>query len=619
MFDRRPWPRAPITSQVVCAIAVSATITTCTVLWAQPAAETKPPTAIAADGPSRTESASGGKTVRAATFRGVEVGVSTAADVERAWGKPSTVAHHFELAQWAFQMEPFARLEVTLHKDRVLSITVTLREAFPPELLAGQMGVADIEPVLVADEHGAFVGQVYPERGAAVSFVAGDASRRANQIVLDTIQAQPFVLRAQARMASNLSGSLADLDAALSIQPSLATALAERAQLRMQLGAFDRAREDARAAVKAEPNAAAHRLTLAAIDQAQGLYDEAVANSQHAIGLANNDPLAQARGIAQLAELVAHGPHPDTRLSVDYFQQALRLVEPLQDSADPATRSAAKTTALEAHLGVAVAIASGRWKNKGEAVGRWLDRASQLAAGELPSPEQASVQMRVCRRALEACAAAEGQIDPTPWMETLNATARQQIATLRDPQRVLLVEWELGLGLDDALQAYRLRGDPQAALRAGGLATAYLERAAQGRPQTSGATFHLGELYYHLGAVHALDNKDHRQALNWFDRATPLLSEPSLALGPQQRGRQGETLVSMGVSYWAVGQKDRALEVTRQGVELVENAVRSGGLQQPALAVPYSNLATIHEALGNRRQADGFEALARQANNAQLR
>jgi hypothetical protein len=271
----------------------------------------------------------------------------------------------------------------------------------------------------------------------------------------------------------------------------------------------------------------------------------------------------------------------------------------------------ARSALLEAHLGMACTIAAGQWKSKPAAVGKWLERAEQLVSTDPNSPDFLAEQTKLCRRAIEACASADGQLDPTPYLETLVKTTRQQIAVCHDPLRVHALEWDLGLALDHALQAFRHRGDSEAALRSGGLATAYLERGAEGRPGSDNDAFHLGQLYYHLGAIHALDHKDHKQALVWFDRATPLLKKPGASLSPTQLGQQGETLVSMAVSYWASDQRNTALELSRAGTEWVEQAVRAGALDRRALAVPYSNLAAIHQALGHNQQSQGYTELAR--------
>ena len=68
----------------------------------------------------------------------------------------------------------------------------------------------------------------------------------------------------------------------------------------------------------------------------------------------------------------------------------------------------------------------------------------------------------------------------------------------------------------------------------------------------------------------------------------------------------------MGVSYWQVGQKKKAVDLTQAGAELIQQAVQVGALELDALSVPYGNLASMHKQLGNGGRAEHFaEMMAR--------
>ncbi len=82
-------------------------------------------------------------------------------------------------------------------------------------------------------------------------------------------------------------------------------------------------------------------------------------------------------------------------------------------------------------------------------------------------------------------------------------------------------------------------------------------------------------------------------------------------------GRHGESYVSMAVSYWATGNHEEAVRLTRNGLKLMEKAVEEGMLEQDALRVPYTNLATMHRFLGDDEQADAFELMAAKPTDAQ--
>ena len=78
----------------------------------------------------------------------------------------------------------------------------------------------------------------------------------------------------------------------------------------------------------------------------------------------------------------------------------------------------------------------------------------------------------------------------------------------------------------------------------------------------------------------------------------------------RQLGLAGERFVSMGLTFWQAGQKDRAMELTKQGVAMMDEAVHKGWLERQALAVPYNNLAEMYRAQGNHDEAHTLAAMA---------
>ena len=70
-------------------------------------------------------------------------------------------------------------------------------------------------------------------------------------------------------------------------------------------------------------------------------------------------------------------------------------------------------------------------------------------------------------------------------------------------------------------------------------------------------------------------------------------------------------LVSMGVSYWQIGNQTRAIDLTQTGVGLVEAAVEGGVLAKTTLAVPYGNLSTMYQQMGEETNAAKYSDLAK--------
>jgi hypothetical protein len=121
----------------------------------------------------------------------------------------------------------------------------------------------------------------------------------------------------------------------------------------------------------------------------------------------------------------------------------------------------------------------------------------------------------------------------------------------------------------------------------------------------------VGQLYFQMGAIYAVHKLDHAKAIQWYEKAAPLLTAPRPASELYAPRREGEMLVSMGVSYWQVGHQAQALELTQTGVGLVEAAVESGVLAKSTLAVPYGNLATMYEQMGENTNAAKYQNLAK--------
>ena len=77
--------------------------------------------------------------------------------------------------------------------------------------MAQQLELTNVRPVLVSNELGEILGQVYPERGVLFAFEPskepGKASMNVAQIILEPITAEPFVLRAETNLDRPRRGS----------------------------------------------------------------------------------------------------------------------------------------------------------------------------------------------------------------------------------------------------------------------------------------------------------------------------------------------------------------------------------------------------------------------------
>ena len=178
------------------------------------------------------------------------------------------------------------------------------------------------------------------------------------------------------------------------------------------------------------------------------------------------------------------------------------------------------------------------------------------------------------------------------------------------------VKWELGIAYLHALRVEHTRRQTDSALKYGQLAIDNLAVGASSRQAVHSSEQLVGQLYFQMGAVYAVHKLDHTKAVQWYEKAAPLLASKRPASELYAPRREGEMMVSMGVSFWQLGNQTRALDLTQTGVGLVETAVKSGVLAKDTLAVPYGNLSTMYQQMGENTNAAKYAELAKSAASA---
>jgi tetratricopeptide (TPR) repeat protein len=562
--------------------------------------------------------------VETASFNGITPGASTLAQVEEAWGAPKEIANRNAQLVHLYAIEPFEQVEVSFVKDQVAAIVIRLERAFPADVVAEKLELAEIRPVLVSDELGHVLGQAFPERGVMFAFepseTPGKASMKVTQIVLEPINAEAFVLRAETYMNGQPRLSVRDLDEAIRLDPQKARAHWLKARLLAAQGDAQGALDASGEAIRLEPSDPQYRLTRAQILGQLARFDEAVEEAEKAAAESTKRPHLQARALSLLGDLLSSQPKPEYRQALQHHMEAIKTADPLAVSRHPAIRIAAKEVLIDAHLGAGHDIAWGPWDQKEKAVPRWLEQAASVAK-DLTEKENGSPdhQFRVASRALAALVGLRGKLDPSPWTEELLRAGQQVIASTPDSARKEQLRWDLGMALYDVVQIYQMRGDHEAALTYGKRAIGYLEPGAASPDANLSDVYLLGRLYFRLGAIHAVGQQDHHAAIHWFEKAVPVFDRTVDRLAQTEFGRLGETFVSMGVSFWENGDKDRAVRLTQRGVELMEKAVQEGTLQHSALRIPYGNLATMARSLGKTDEADRYFQEANRHRESTLR
>lgn len=562
--------------------------------------------------------------IEAASFKGVTPGVTTLEQVQKAWGAPQEMARQDGMLMHLYSIEPFDRIEVSYFENTVASVVVRFQRAFPASTVAEQLELTQVVPVLVSNELGEILGQVFPERGVLFAFdpsgEPGKPSMQVAQIILEPITAESFVLRAETHLTTRYDLSRRDLEYAITLQPDNARAYWLLSRIQLANGAFEEALASSAKAVQLDANEVRYRVTRAQVLGQVGELEAAIAEAARAAQSADHRPHVKARALCLLGDLHASGGEPDYRQALKYHMEAIRVAGPLAGEKHPAVRLSAKEVLIDAHLGAAHDIAWGDWDDKTTAVPMWLSRAGAVVDDVIDNESgDQEHRFRVATRALAACVGMRGELDPGPWTQVALRTGQSLVEAAGDhPERTARLRWELGMALYDALQVYQMRGEHDMALQFGEQAIDYLKQAGDESvaPTTS---YLLGRLYFRLGAIHAIRDGNHRAAVSWFEKAMPELTKPIPPGAASELGRHGETFVSMGVSYWETKQHDRAIELTEHGLQLMQQAVKQSLLESKALAVPYNNLSSMHRQMGREDRARQFEQMATQPKDTQLK
>lgn len=561
-----------------------------------------------------------------AKFNGIQPGKSTEEDVVKAWKEPKRNTATDNGAVLTYAIEPFRAVEVQIADDAVSAINIELQSSLPPKRLAKQLSLDKLEAVAVTDAEGTLLGQAYPERGVLFMFappsdvvVATTNAQQASvtHVVIQPLDADAFALRAESRLHGPYEQNINDLNTALALNPDLAHAHWLLSEIYLATGQADKAKAAADEACAIAPDNAAYQLRKAEAQVLLGQYDDATLAIRAILDDEDTPPIVKAQALHEMGELAALGDIEIASKAIAFENRSIALADTLATSKNVKERRAAKEVLIEAHLAVARQIAKQEFDNKLASVSQWIARASGLAE-DMIEHDGGSLELRllVARESLEALANFKPTKDPGPFVSEAEETATTLTSDCGDDMWRRRIQWELGQVYYQAVRIEHLRLQPASALRYGQLAIENLAEGAAKRQAVYDSEQLVGKLYFHIGVVHAVQKQDHRAAAQWYDKAMPLLTAPrpaSTLLAPQH---DGEELVSMGVTYWQIGEKDHAIDLTLNGAELVEKAVDSGMLPKKSLAVPYGNLATMYEQLGEKDDAAKYSELARSATGA---
>ncbi len=565
--------------------------------------------------------------IEVASFHGITPGLSNRINVLRTWGDPRS--DDTQASELKYRFDSLPAVNVRFDGNQVGSILVRLAKPTPASKLTRKLNLQRVRPVTLKNTQGTEIALVYPERGVVLRYAAqelglamasdspsepkSNASPRIGSILIQPIQAKPFLLRAEANAKHHFANAIADLKAALRLERSLATARIQLSEIHLKIGKGVTAERYAAEAVEIEPRNAEFRLQWANCLRQLARYDRAVEEVKQVLETPNLAPLLRAQALNEMGKLASLGSQKVARRAMPLHSKAIKIADSLAVGNDPLVRLPAKQLLVEAHLAVAVGISVGDWSQKEEAVILWVERSSALAEALIAEDKSyLPLRLQVAVSSLAAAANLEDPINPLLWIEEAEGTVIEIKTSDYDSLAASQFDWQLGLAYFHGSQIEHRRSKPKSAIHLGELADQQLSELSKQRDEMPDTAYLMGRLHFQIGAVHAVHYEDHAAACTWYDGAVDRLLNPvpvTTMAAPQQHG---DALVSMGVSYWSIGNRDRAIEVTQAGVKLMEQAVSSGLLDSETLIISYSNLSAMHGAQGDEEPAARYKKLARE-------
>ena len=548
-------------------------------------------------------------TIWAASFQAVTPGATSREQLVRLLGEPEFRRQESGREVYTYHIPGYQRVDFEIEQNIVAAVLLFFDEPELLEQIEADFNLKAIRPAAVHGDDQKLLGRVYPERGVVVSFA--EDQTKASEVVLQPVDGHPFLLRAESHAPRQYTRILKDLDSAIRFGPQQHRAHWLRARLLNRLERYEPARVDAQAALDASPDDQRYQLTLA--ESLAGVGDTAAATEllQSLVRLDGIADDIQAEAYYQLGCLQAYGPVGDHAKAVELQQAAIKIAVAFVAAQEPAARGDAGTLLVKSHLAMANHLAWGPWKNKQAVVARWLQQASRLATsivdGENGDPTLALI---VLQQKLAAFAGMASLTDPGPATDEVLKVGRKLIAAADDRRYQQYVEQQLAEALFHAMQVEQARGNVAQARKNAENALAVLKRAqSDSQASTSVEAYRRGRLYFALGATYAFHEKDHDEAVRWYEKAIGQFAE--VAVVPKiQQALHGDRFVSVGVSFWQIGAKTEAVEVTEIGVSFIRQAIDSGLTSPQVLAVPYANLAEMHGKLGNSERARNYQELA---------
>ena len=562
--------------------------------------------------------------VRALEFESLVPGETTIQKALTRWGEPNNKMENKSTSVYQY-FRPIknvaSEVQVIFEDEKLTTILIQFEEPETIENLEAQYNLAGITPVVVRKKDGTAVGQAYPERGASLVYAQNaDNPNLISRLILEPINTLPFVMRAESTLNDNPTASKADLEFVLNKEPRNAEAHWLYGRVLESFGEQDSAIEHLEKAAFLNNNEARFYVNLSLARSEAGLADLADKAADKVIELADNKDNPSPHLIAEAwrikGDLESNKQNPNFKAALDLHSKAIVLAQEQLANPDSEIAQAALETLVAAHLGAARDIAWGNWNQKATAVTRWLNQANKynellISTAHYSERQIYQSRVRVASKALSAIAGVGKEINPVEWAELLTENGEKLLAMMDSPNEKEHLMWNIGMSLYDAVQVFQARKDDEMTLKYGQKAVECLEGASAYANKTAGKVsasdlYIQGRLYFRIGAIYAISLKDHQQAAKWYSKSLPIFETVADAIPRVEVGRLGETLISMGVSYWEIGKQTQAVNLTQNGIYCLEQAAEEGLASEKSLEIPYRNLSMMLNYMGKKQESSQY-------------
>ncbi|PHS07018.1 MAG: hypothetical protein COA78_13790 [Blastopirellula sp.] len=539
----------------------------------------------------------------------LQIGKATLVEIQSRWGKSEHVNQLSNKTVHSYKLPNFQRVEFGIQSGKLDSIFAVLEKPIYPDEIGKFLKLENARPADVRDESGLILGKVFPEQGIVLSYAASSKSNMVESIILSKPSAEGYMIRALATPNSKMQQKIEDLNQILAMEQYHAAAWSELSDILLRTGQYTKALDAAQKASSGIGSLPEYRLQVALLAAEVGSYDRAVGTTRRIVEDETLPTLVRAKASLLLGDLLHGGPAEVADKAMEFHLEAVRLAGENLQSSETKTRRAAKQVMVDAHLALAVDIATGDWEQKEITVPKWLSRA-KVFADDMIAQEGASseLRMRVLQKSLVAYSYYDQSYDPGETVDSILSLGRELISRTDDSLYQSTLQWEMGQSLAQAVFIEQSRDENDSALRIARDASVLLEAQAEDREMTVADILLAGNLHQRIGSIYAVAKNDHLEAVRWYEKSLPWLTHKKVEL--INSGQRGELLVSFGVSYWESGNKDKAVELTEQGAAIMKKASEESNFPTKNLLVPYANLATMHKHLGNGAESTKFTQLA---------